>query len=55
MERKMEIQVTTEVEIKMEVLDKPAPMDYHVDQHHWDDVSPILPGRSRGHGGSALH
>lgn len=50
MERKMQIQVTTEVEIKMEVLDKPAPMEYNVEQHHWDDVSPILPGRVRGHG-----
>lgn len=54
MERKMQIQVTTEVEIKMEVLDKPAPMDYDVSQHHWDDISPILPGRSRGRSGSVL-
>lgn len=50
MERKMQIQVTTEVEIKMEVLDKPAPLEYNVEQHHWDDISPILPGRTRGHG-----
>lgn len=49
MERKMQIQVTTEVEIKMEVLDKPAPLEYNVEQHHWDDISPILPGRTRGH------
>ncbi|KAI7781424.1 hypothetical protein LA080_014740 [Diaporthe eres] len=55
MERKMQIQVTTEVEIKMEVLDKPAPMEYSVLEHHWDDVSPILPGRTRGHGGRMLH
>ncbi|KUI53884.1 hypothetical protein VP1G_01153 [Cytospora mali] len=47
-ERRMKIQVTTEVEIKMEVLDKSATMDnragsgYRVEQHHWDDVSPIL-------------
>ncbi|POS77079.1 hypothetical protein DHEL01_v204540 [Diaporthe helianthi] len=52
MERKMEIQVTTEVEIKMEIFDKSAPTEYSA-EHHWDDVSPILPGRSRGHGGSA--
>ncbi|KAG8166458.1 hypothetical protein KVR01_002147 [Diaporthe batatas] len=55
MERKMEIQVTTEVEIKLEVLDKPAPVEYSADSHNWDDVSPILPGRSRGHGGGMLH
>ncbi|KAK2614533.1 hypothetical protein N8I77_001345 [Diaporthe amygdali] len=55
MERKMQIQVTTEVEIKMEVLDKPAPMEYNVEQHHWDDISPILPGRGRGRGGSMSH
>lgn len=53
-ERRMKIQVTTELEIKLEVLDQPATLDYkarsgyHVDQHHWDDVSPILaPSRAR--------
>jgi hypothetical protein len=55
LERKMEIQVTTEVEIKMEVLDKPAPIEYDAREHHWDDVSPILPGRGRGNGVGALH
>lgn len=53
-ERRMKIQVTTELEITLEVLDKPATLEakarsgYHVDQHHWDDASPILaPSRAR--------
>lgn len=54
-ERRMKIQVTTEVEIKMEVLDKPVPLKYgarsgyHVDQHHWDDAAPILSPHGGGY------
>ncbi|ROV95283.1 hypothetical protein VPNG_08943 [Cytospora leucostoma] len=46
-ERRMNIQVTTEVEIKMEVLEPDASeyaskSGYTPEQHHWDDIEPIL-------------
>lgn len=52
-ERRMNIQVTTEVEVKMEVLEQPATAEYNVgigyrgpQQDSWDDALPIL-GQNR--------
>lgn len=46
-ERRMNIKVTTEVEIKMEVMEPnkseyASKSGYTPEQHHWDDIDPIL-------------